>query len=194
VAMAVRYAREGVDGIALFTDETVYSGGLDDLMFVSRAVRVPVVSQDYILEEYQVVEARAAGASAVVLSASVLDSATLRAMVSATQRNRMTAIVEVTNREQLEQVTTFSPQVVALNSTDPETHEVNVELMCSLRPLIPHQTSVMISCGLTTLEEVAAVVKVGVHAVLISEHLLSRTDTMLRLKTLLKHPFQDNAE
>jgi len=194
VGVSMRYAREGVDAIALFTDETIYSGGLDDLMFVSRAVRVPVISQDYILEEYQIVEARAAGASAIVLSASVLEQPTLRSLVSATQRNRMTAIVEVSDLDQLERVNTFSPQVIALNSTDPTTHRVNVDLMCTLRPMIPHQTSVMISCGLTTLEEVAAVVKVGVNAVLISERLLARVDTLLRLKTLLKHPFQENAE
>jgi indole-3-glycerol phosphate synthase len=72
VAATLRYIREGVDAVSLFTDQIVYRRGLDDLLLVSRGVNIPVISQDYILDEYHVVEARAAGASALVLS-QVLD-------------------------------------------------------------------------------------------------------------------------
>jgi indole-3-glycerol phosphate synthase len=78
VGTALRYARAGVDAVTFFTDQQIYVNGLEDLLLVSRGVSRPVICQDFILNEYHVMEARAAGAAGLVLYASILDVASFR--------------------------------------------------------------------------------------------------------------------
>lgn len=174
VGTALRYAHKGVDVLALFTDEIVYENGLDDLMFVSRAVDLPVISQDYVLDEYQVIEARAAGASALVLSAAVLDNPTLRALVSDTQRNRMTAIIQVHNLGEMQYALSLSPHVIAISSDNPYTPEIELDLEMTrrMRDMIPGHVRVMIMENLTTLSQVEIVASLGVDAMMVSENLI----------------------
>lgn len=186
VANALRYAAAGVDAVALLTDEMLYTRGLDDLVLVSRAVNLPVISQDYILDEYQVVEARAAGASALVLYASVLEPGALRALMSATHRNRMTAIIEVRTPEELEYALTLSPNVIGLNCREPHTHQLNLDDVYRLRHQVPAHVRVMMTTGLKTLDEVRAVLAVGVHALLVRDHILFDTDQAMQFKRLMQ--------
>lgn len=174
VGTALRYVHRGVDSVSLFTDEIVYENGLDDLVLVSKAVQVPVICQDYILDEYEVIEARAAGASALVLSAAVLDRPTLRALISNTQRNRMTAIVQVHNREQLDYALSLSPHVIGLSSDNPLTPEPELDLEATrrLRSLIPSHIRVMVMEKLHSLDQVDVVASLDVDAVLVDERLL----------------------
>jgi indole-3-glycerol phosphate synthase len=188
VGEAVRYARGGVDAISLFTDATIYDGGLDDLMFVSRAVAsldMPVISQDYIFDEYQIVEVRAAGAAALMLSASLLDEGVLRKLVSATHRNRMTAIVRIANEAELSVALDLSPQVITLSPLDPVTNALDMQQVAALRVRIPSHTHVLIAEGLHTVDDVACVVRMGVNAVLIDNPALLGTETGDQLRQAL---------
>ena len=175
VGAALRYQNLGVDAIALFTDEIVYANGLDDLMFVSRGVDLPVISQDYVLHEYQIIEARAAGASALMLSASVLDPPTLRALISDTQRNRMTAIVEVHNLAELEYALTLSPHVIGISSDNPFTPEIELDLAMTrrMRSLIPSHIRVMVMENLQTMEQVQEIASLEVDAMMVSESMIN---------------------
>lgn len=190
VSMALRYSQKRVDALILFTDEIVYKNGLDDLMFVSRAVGLPVISQDYVLDEYQVIEARAAGASALMLSASVLEPRTLRALVSDTQRNRMTAIVEVHNFDELRYALTLSPHVIAISSDNPFTPEIELDLEMTrrMRDLIPRHIRVMIMEYLTTMEQVEIVADLGVDAMIVSEHLIEVGRNIRNLREAFNAP------
>jgi indole-3-glycerol phosphate synthase len=185
VGTALRYVRARVDAVSLFTDSTIYQGGLDDLMLVSRAVSIPVISQDYILEEYQVVETRAAGASTVILSASVLDHAILRTLVSASQRNRMTAIVQVQDEDEMLSALDLSPHVIGLSRRDPNTQQLDMDMLYRLRPMIPHHIRVMITDAMQSLDEVAAVTKLGIDAVLVSDKLLGDVGQVQQLNSIL---------
>jgi len=192
VSTALRYARARMDAVSLFTDSTIYQGGLDDLMLVSRAVSIPVISQDYILEEYQVVETRAAGASAVLLPSSVLDESLLRTLVSASQRNRMTAIVQVENEEAMEYALSLSPHVIGLCATGDD-GRLDMDMLRQLRPMIPHHIRVMITTPLEAPDEVKAAVQLGVDAILIKESVLSDSDRIQRIQALL-NPARSNGE
>lgn len=185
VALARLYAQEGADAIAIFTDETIYQGGLDDLMLVSQAVNIPTISQDYIVDEYQVVEARAAGASGLILSAAVLDEPTLRSLVSATQRNLMTAIVQVHNEAELDYALTLSPRVIAISNRDPHTFNVDIQVTIRLRPRIPNHISVISMSGLRTPQDVAMVAHQGVNAVMVGEALLTSPNVRQTLREML---------
>jgi indole-3-glycerol phosphate synthase len=186
VSMALRYVRGRVDAISLFTDSAVYPRGLDDLTLMTRAVNVPAISQDYVLDEYHLVETRAAGASAVVLSSDVLDKHALRTLVSATVRNRMTSIVQVQNEDQLHYALSLSPHVIGLGSHD----ECNLDLnsLHQLRALIPHAVRVMIMCCLESLGDVELGLKVGVDAMIVSAQLFTNDKTLTQLHTILNRP------
>jgi indole-3-glycerol phosphate synthase len=175
VAQAVRYARAGIDVISLFTDATIYSGGLDDLMYVVRAVQpfnIPVVSQDYIFDEYQVVEARAAGASGIVLDSALVDDATLRTLVSSTQRNRMTAIVRVADSDRLDAAIALSPQVISFSMPLPQTRDA-VSLLRRLRQRVPPHIRVALTTPMEQADDLTLVAKVGFHGVVLPDRLIS---------------------
>lgn len=184
VSMALRYAQKHVDAVSLFTDEVIYENGINDLMLVSRAVELPVICQDYVLDEYEIIEARAAGASALVLSAAVLDQQTLRRLISDTQRNRMTAIVQVHNEAELRYALTLSPHVIGLSSDNPMTPEIELDLEATrrLRGLIPSHIRVMVMENLRTIEDAALVASLGVDAMMIDEQLLEAAQNALKLR------------
>lgn len=184
VGMALRYTRLGVDAVAFFTDSSLYENGFEDLLLVSRAIKSPVISQDYILDGYHVAEARASGASALTLYASVLDQTTLRRVVSLTQRWRMTALVQVENETQIDFVRTLSPHMIAVGSISDHSFDTNLALFERLRPTIPYNMKCMLHCTLSTLDQVAAILKFGVDAILVDEQILAHvalTDHLYQL-------------
>lgn len=183
VAAALRMIRTGCDALALFTDDTVYEGGLNDLTLVARAVNAPVISQDYVIDEYQVVEARAAGASGLTIYAGILDVAAQRLLVSATQRNRMTAIVQVSSDAELAAALAISPQVIALHIGD----HLNIETLRVLREKIPLHIRTFIAHPLSTIEAVQAVASLRADAVLISGALCEQPDVVTKLRQILQH-------
>ncbi|MEO8607093.1 MAG: hypothetical protein ABI690_04395 [Chloroflexota bacterium] len=186
VATALRFVKTGIEAVSLLTDEYLYEGGLDDLVLVSRAINVPVVSQDYIFDEYQIVEARAAGASALMLSSAILESASLYALLSATQRNRMTGIVQVYDAEELKFALSLSPYVIGLSNFDPWTDEYVGDHIRKLRPLIPPNVGVMVTDGLQTLAEIEDIAGLGVHALLVRDTILDNPDQTAQLMSILK--------
>ncbi len=192
VAQSIRYMHAGVKAIALFTDTSVYTGGLDDLMFVARAVQsfnLPVISQDFVFDEYQIVEARAAGAAGLVLDASILDVATLRALLSFTQRNRMTPIVHVSTEAELETALALSPQVISLGSSPFSRSAADAALLGRLRLRIPGHINVMFGSEKASVEDVVMMDHAGIDAVILSERLL--LDDLPRLNALLARPQQN---
>lgn len=191
VAGALRYAQAGVDAVALFTDEVMYQRGLDDLVLVSRAVNLPIISQDYIVDEYQVVEARAAGASAVMLHSTVVEPALLRALVSATHRNRMTAIVQITNQDELNYALSISPSVIGIRSRDAATQQLDIDNARRLRDQIPSHIRVMFTDGLRSLDEATAVAGLGLHAAIVRETVIQSDDDLRQVNTLFNRRSTD---
>jgi indole-3-glycerol phosphate synthase len=189
VGAALRYVQRGVDAVSLFTDQILYEDGLDDLMFVSSASEKPVISQDYILDEYEIIETRAAGASALLLSSSVLDNETLRRMISDTQRNLMTAIVQVHNTDELRHAVTISPHVISISSDNPFTPEIELDLTMTrrMRDMIPSYIRVMVSENLKTMEDVATVASLEVDAIMVTEQLLERAGSAAHLREAFRH-------
>ena len=172
VASALRYVRNGVDAVSLFTDKNIYTQGMDDMLLVGRGVRhTPVIGQDFILSEYHVAEARAAGASALMLYASLLDTVTLRQVVSATQRWRMTAILQVNEASHLEEVHELSPHVLAVGDDLFFRKDRDLPLLKYMTRHRPYNTRLMPFGCLKTLEDVGAVLEVGVDAIVVDEAL-----------------------
>lgn len=186
VAATLAYVREGVDSVSLFTDETVYERGLDDLLLVSRGVNVPVISQDYILDEYHVVETRAAGASALVVYSYVLDQPVLRKVVSVAQRWRMTSIVQVSNEEELAYAQSLSPHVLGINAGFGSAWADDIACFQRLRPKIPYNMRCMILSAFSTVDEVRTAIELGGDAIMISEALINTRGAAGQLRDLVR--------
>ncbi len=171
-SLAQELAAAGADALALFTDHGLEPHGLDDLVMMTRSINLPVISQDVIVDEYQIVEARAAGASALVLRASTMDNNLLRTLVSTTQRNRMTAIVEVNNLEEVTYAQSLSPYVIAISQIDAWTGELSDQPARDLRAAIAGNTRVILAESLSTFDDVRAAVNLQVDAVIVESDLL----------------------
>ncbi len=184
VRLALGYAGVGLDGITLFTDNTLYDGGINDLVLVSRAVTVPILLQNYIFDEYQVVEARAAGASSLTLVARLVDDRTLHALISATQRNRMSAIVRVQSAEELRVALAACPSGIELGKRDPITGLLDLAHLTALRLGIPSTCRFLLYNRLRSFEEAAAVAHLRPDAVLVHPDLLVQDSAVARLRQI----------
>jgi indole-3-glycerol phosphate synthase len=182
VATALRFAAAGADAIALFTDDSLYPADLDDLVMLSRAVSIPVIGQNYYTDEYQIVEARAAGASALMVYAGLMEPALLRTLVSATQRNRMTAIVNVHDADELDYALSLSPYVIGLSSARPGQPPGEVVSLRDLRGRIPVGVHPIVSDPLHTVDQIAAARALDVEAVVITESLLTLPGGLARVR------------
>jgi indole-3-glycerol phosphate synthase len=189
VATALSYVRDGVDAISLFTDHRIYSKGMDDLLLVTRGVSsTPVIAQDYILNEYHVAEARAAGASALVAYASMLEPADLRLVVSSAQRWRMTTIIQVNDDKQLEHAIGISPHVIAIGIDQHFYFERDFESLVKLRSRAPFNSRVMPLGCLRSLRDVEAVLQLGVDAIIVDETLIKTRHIYDKLCEMLHRP------
>src|SRR2546422_2403848 len=169
VALASTYARHGVDAISVLTDAKYFRGSLDDLCAVRAAVDVPLLRKDFTLDEYQLWEARAAGADAVLLIVSILAPAALRELLDATKGLGLAALVEVHTRRELEHALAAGARVIGINNRDLRTFETRIETTLELLPLIPPGPVVVSESGFLTAADVRRVVMAGAHARVVGE-------------------------
>lgn len=176
VPTAQSFVEAGADAIAVFAPGNSDHDITIDLTLINDAMRfseTPIISQDYVLHEYHVVEARAAGASVVTLTAGFVSLDKLRQLTSAVHRNRMTAVVHIHDHNELEAVLAWTPQVIGLSSPDPVSIEVDLDFVREMREQIPCGQQVMITQPLLTLDEVRAAMALNVHAVTVDHYLLN---------------------
>lgn len=186
VAAALRHIRNGMDGVALFTDSRIYSQGMNDLLLVARGIQNrPVIYQDYIVNEYHVTEARAAGASGLVLYASLLDRPDLRRVVSLAMRWHMTAIVQVSTVDEMTFARSLSPHVIAVGVDQQFVRERDLPLVQSLHAHLPHNTKYMPIGCVNSLDDATALIELGAEALIIGERLFKNPKAYEQLRALV---------
>jgi len=179
VRAAKSYVEAGADAIAMFTDAVPEYDSSVDMTLVSEAMgytQTPVINQDYMLDEYNVIAARATGASVVVLTSGLVPPEKLRLLLSAVHRNRMTAVLDVFDEAQLETALSWSPQVIGLSSTETIGTVADLDCVARLCNHIPAGQQVIITNPLHELDDLRRAADIGVDAVTVSERLLLGTD------------------
>jgi len=180
VGLATTYARHGAAAISVLTDEKYFQGSLALLEAVRAAVAVPLLRKDFTLDEYQLWEARAAGADAILLIASILDRRALGDLQAAAKGLGLAALVEVHTAEELDVAVSSGADIVGINNRDLRTFETRIETTLALLPLIPPGPIAVSESGFFHAEEVRRVVAAGAHAVLVGEGLVRAADERLR--------------
>jgi len=184
VKLARAYAANGATAISVLTDARFFQGSLDDLRAVRGAVDVPVLRKDFVVDPYQVYEARAAGADAVLLIVAALDDATLRDLYALIRRLSMTALIEVHNAAELERALLLRPRLIGVNNRDLRTFHVTLDTVAALRPRIPDNVVVVAESGIHTPEDVARLRAIGVDAMLVGEALVTARDVGEKVRQL----------
>ena len=184
VAQAGIYAGAGAAAVSVLTDARYFHGSLDDLVNVRAAVAVPVLRKEFIVDEYQVWEARAAGADAVLLIVAALDDAALRDLLHAAKGAGLATVVEVHTAAELDRALRLGAPVIGVNNRDLQTLTTSLEASLRLLPQIPPGPVTVSESGLASAADVEAVVAAGAHAVLVGETLLRAGDVAAKVREL----------
>jgi indole-3-glycerol phosphate synthase len=185
VKIAETYARHGASCLSVLTDEPFFQGRLEYLSAVRAAVEIPVLRKDFILESYQLLEARAAGADAVLLIAECLDDCQLRKLHNEAVDLGMTPLVELYDRENLPRVLEAGATLVGVNNRDLRTFTVDLEHSLRLRAEIPRQCVMVSESGIKTRADVERLEAAGIEAMLVGESLMREPDLGAAVDRLL---------
>jgi indole-3-glycerol phosphate synthase len=184
--LAKTYLASGASAISVLTDERFFCGSLDDLRQVANLPELPpVLCKDFILSAYQILEARSAGAAAVLLIAACLSADELRELCAFARQCGMDALIEVHSVTELEQALACQPVLIGVNNRDLTTFEVHLETALSLIELIPPHIIRVAESGIHTREDVCRLSEAGFDAVLIGESLVTSPSPAQKVRELL---------
>lgn len=184
IAQASTYAAAGAAAVSVLTDARYFHGSLDDLVQVRRAVAVPVLRKEFIVDEYQLWEAREAGADAVLLIVAALEDGVLRDLLGAAKGAGLATLVEVHTAGELDRALRLGAPVIGINNRDLQTLTTTLAPSLALLPQIPPGPIAVSESGLRTGADVAQVVAAGAHAVLVGETLLRAADVAAKVREL----------
>src|SRR5688500_3076263 len=185
VAIARTYEAHGASCLSILTDEQYFQGSLDYLRQVRSAVAIPVLRKDFILDTYQLVEARAAGADAVLLIAECLDDCNLRKLHNETLELGMTPLVEFYEPANLDRVLAAGAQLIGVNNRDLRTFVTDLGHTIRLREQVPLDAVLVGESGIHTRADVLRLQDAGVDAMLVGESLMAQDNIGAAVRILL---------
>jgi len=185
VAIATGYEQAGATCLSVLTDEPYFQGSDTYLSQIRQAVDLPVLRKDFILDPYQVIEARAIGADAVLIILAMVDDA-LAADLTATAREQGLSILpEVHNRHELERALKLDTQLIGINNRNLHSFETNLQTTVDLLPRITEGKTVITESGIHMPVDIHRMNEVGVYGFLIGESLMRKPDPGEALASLL---------
>ena len=188
VAIARVYQEHGAACISVLTDAPYFQGSLEYLRQIRATVDLPLLRKDFIVDPYQVLEARLAGADAVLLIAECLEDDALRRLLDAIVALGMTPLVELYEPENLPRVLGAGARLVGINNRNMRTFEVDLDHTLRLRREIPADRVVVGESGIRTRADVERLEAAGVQAMLVGESLMARDDVGAAVDELLGTP------
>ena len=187
VDIARTYSSNGAAAISVLTDTKYFMGSLDYLREIRKALDkpVPLLRKDFILDEYQVYEARVAGADAILLIVAILESEKLTEFLELSHQLGMKCLVETHNEYECEIAVNSGARVIGINNRDLRTFTVDIETTGRLRQLIPPDRIVISESGIKNRNDIERLKSWDVNAVLIGESLMASADIAVAMKEFL---------
>lgn len=189
IAIAQIYANSGANLISVLTEKHYFLGDIEYLTQVRRYVPTPLLRKDFIIDEYQLVEALVYGADMVLLIAKLLSQKRLRELLNYTRRLGMEALVEIHDKDDLKKAIFAGSDIIGINHRDLQTFTMDMTLCERLIPLIPNGKIIIAESGIADREMIINLNKIGVDAFLIGEYFMRQKDIgaeVSRLKNSLK--------
>ncbi len=183
--LARTYAENGAAALSVLTDEKFFQGSLNDLSVAREAARLPALRKDFIVDCYQIHEARAAGADAVLLIVAALRLEQLRELHQQINELGMTALVEVHDEAEVETALKIGPKLIGVNNRNLHDFSVDLQTTARLRKSIPTNIALVAESGIHTAEDVSRVRDMGVDAILVGEALVTASDVGAKMRELV---------
>ncbi len=186
------YVEAGASAVSVLTDEKYFRGRLDDLAAVRARIAAPILRKEFIVDEYQLWESRAAGADAALLIVAALEDSALRDLMRAAKGIGLATLVEVHTGAELDRALAVGAPVIGVNNRDLQTLRTSLEVSLTLLPRIPPGPVTISESGIFTAEDVERVLAAGAHAILVGEALVRASDVRAKVQELLledpRHP------
>lgn len=184
--VAAAYEKGGAAALSVLTEPHFFSGSLADLTAARAACSLPVLRKDFLIDVYQVAEARAAGADAILLIVAALpDKGLFADLAAATREYGLATLIEIHEARELDAAFEVEPELIGVNQRDLRTFEVDRGLAARFRAEIPASVAMVAESGIRTRADVVQLEEAGVDAVLIGETLMAAPDPRLALWELL---------
>jgi len=184
VRTAHAYANAGVDAVSVLTEEAYFGGSSGVLKQVRAAVSLPILRKDFVLDPYQIFEARAIGADAILLIAALLEDNALREFKKLADSLGLSYLMEAHNEEELDRVLRAGASLVGINNRDLKTFRVDLNTTARLAKRVPSDCVLVSESGVVSASDMKAAQQAGAHAVLIGETLMRSKDPTQTLREL----------
>ncbi|MBL7197557.1 MAG: indole-3-glycerol phosphate synthase TrpC [Candidatus Omnitrophica bacterium] len=187
VDIASIYQREGIELISILTEEKFFKGKLDDLIKVKENTNLSILCKDFIIDSYQIREAKIHGADAILLIAKILSKDQLEEFLNVTKSFKMDAVVEVHNEVELEKVLKLGKDIelIGINHRNLDDFSIDLNITGKLLPKIPKQKIVIAESGIGSALEIRQFKKIGVNGILVGESLMREEDIVKRIKEFM---------
>lgn len=185
VSIARAYQDHGAACLSVLTDVPYFQGHLSYLARIRASVAIPLLRKDFLIDEYQVVEARVAGADAILLIAEILDDATMAALLERAKGLGMAALVEFHDPANLDRVLAAGADLVGVNNRDLHTFTTDLDRTLRVRERVPNDVLLVSESGIHSRAQVERLQAAGVAAVLVGESLMRQPDVGLAVERLM---------
>lgn len=187
VEIAKTYAENGATCLSVLTDELYFQGELDYLRAIRQAVSTPLLRKDFIIDPFQIIESRAAGADALLLIVAALKPSDLRELMQMTRNYGMATLVEVHDREEMQEALDAGADLIGINNRDLHTFRTTLKTTLELMAELPAEGSPLIvsESGIFTRDDVLTLQRAGVGAVLVGEALMREADIGAKVRELM---------
>ena len=184
--LAKAYQRGGATCLSVLTDEPYFQGKPEYLEAARNAVDLPVLRKDFMVDPYQIPEARAMGADCILLILAALDDGLARELEQSAMDWGMDVLIEVHNGQELDRASALQSPLIGINNRDLTTLKVSLDTTVTLAPLVPTDKLVVSESGLNTAEDLARMSTAGAKAFLIGESLMRQADVETATRDLLQ--------
>ncbi|PMC39416.1 indole-3-glycerol phosphate synthase TrpC [Bacillus sp. UMB0899] len=185
VNIAKAYEKGGADCLSVLTDTPYFQGKKEYLTEVKKAVNLPVLRKDFIIDSKQIIEAKHIGADAVLLIGEALEPSLLKELYFHAEEIGLDVLVEVHDQHHLEQVLkVITPKILGVNNRNLKTFETNIQQLSGMISSIPQDTILVSESGIYTNEDLKLVHQFGASAVLVGESLMRKEDQSIAIKEL----------
>jgi len=185
--IAKEYEAAGAAAISVLTEPEYFLGADQYLREISAAVKIPTLRKDFVIDPYQIYEAKLLGAEAVLLICALLDRDTLAGYIKLAGELRLSALVEIHNEPEAEDALSAGARIIGINNRNLKTFDVDTGLSARLRKRIPAGILTVAESGIKSPDDVAALKETGVDAVLVGESLMRAKDKKQFLEELRVH-------
>lgn len=184
VSLATMYQQNGAAAISVLTDERFFKGSLQYLTDIKQAVGLPVLRKDFVVDPYQLYEARTAGADAVLLIVAVLDDLLLKDLCELARQLSLSPLVEVHNEAETDRALRIGADIIGVNNRDLHTFTTDLQTTARCAALVQSSTLLVSESGIFTTDEVRQVAQMGARAILVGESIITSPDREAQVRAL----------